>query len=256
MYGLWRSICITVTLIGFYLSWVVVRTLIKNNTKRMQFRTRMLRTAGHTFANILGITVQHEGPQPPSPCFWICNHVSSLDAVMLLMTVENPIVVARHDVESWPVIGTISSGIDTIFVDRSRFDAMPIVADKMAQAIQKGYSVVMFPEATTGKGDVLLPFKPPLFEPAIRLGVPLGTSVCLLACRGQINAKNVLFSLRALTSPCHAAGRVAGHLCLPTRSPRPKQRNKCVLSRRALNSPCRAAGRAAGHVCRLDRRDL
>lgn len=203
--GLWRTICIAVTLIGFYLSWVVVRTLVKNNTKRMQFRARMLRTAGHTFANILGITVQHEGPQPPSPCFWICNHVSSLDAVMLLLTVENPIVVARHDVESWPVIGTISSGIDTIFVDRSRFDSMPIVADKMAQAMQKGYSVVMFPEATTGKGDVLLPFKPPLFEPAIRLGVPVHYACCYYeTADGEAPATDVVTWWRDSTFASHA----------------------------------------------------
>ncbi|MCW1969794.1 MAG: 1-acyl-sn-glycerol-3-phosphate acyltransferase [Anaerolineae bacterium] len=176
--GFWRTFWLALSLVSYYLGWRVGSWLIRDAAKRMRFRSWLMRSAGGSFANILGVKLQHEGSPPPSPCFWICNHVSSLDAVMLLLTVENPIVVARHDVQSWPVIGKIASDVGTIFVDRSRFDAMPLVAQKMEQSMQQGYSVVMFPEATTGKGDVLLPFKAPLFEPAVRLNVPVHYACC------------------------------------------------------------------------------
>jgi 1-acyl-sn-glycerol-3-phosphate acyltransferase len=82
-------------------------------------------------------------------------------------------VVARHDMAQWPLIGAMTSNLGMIFVNRDRFDVMPDVAMQMERALKAGYTVVMFPEATTSKGNNLLPFKAPLFEPAVRVGVPV-----------------------------------------------------------------------------------
>ena len=90
------------------------------------------------------------------------NHVSFLD-IFVLDAVLPSRFVAKKEIASWPVFGMISRGVGTLFIDRSRRRAVLEVAELMSSTMKKGENVLFFPEGTTGKGDVLLPFYANLF---------------------------------------------------------------------------------------------
>ena len=95
--------------------------------------------------------------------YMVCaNHVSFLD-IFVLDAVLPSRFVAKKEIASWPVFGMISRGVGTLFIDRSRRRAVLEVAELMSSTMKKGENVLFFPEGTTGKGDVLLPFYANLF---------------------------------------------------------------------------------------------
>jgi 1-acyl-sn-glycerol-3-phosphate acyltransferase len=76
-------------------------------------------------------------------------------------------------VRRWPVLGTITTGVDTLYIERERRrDAMRVVHD-MAQALRGGDILAVFPEGTTGDGQGLLPFHANLLQAAISSGAPV-----------------------------------------------------------------------------------
>ena len=58
----------------------------------------------------------------------------------------------------------------TIFVDRRRSLQVADATREIEQALRAGIPVLLFPEGTSSDGSSVLPFRSPLFDPAIRAG--------------------------------------------------------------------------------------
>jgi 1-acyl-sn-glycerol-3-phosphate acyltransferase len=102
----------------------------------------------------------------------VSNHISWLD-IMALHAVCHCRFVSKADVKRWPLIGTLATGGGTLYVEReSRRDAMRIV-HRMAQALQDGDILAVFPEGTTGDGTSVLPFHSNLIQAAIWADAPV-----------------------------------------------------------------------------------
>jgi 1-acyl-sn-glycerol-3-phosphate acyltransferase len=81
--------------------------------------------------------------------------------------------VSKADVRHWPLIGTLATGAGTLYIERaSRRDAMRVV-HSMAERLQAGDTLAIFPEGTTSDGTALLPFHGNLIQSAISAGVPV-----------------------------------------------------------------------------------
>ena len=103
----------------------------------------------------------------------VANHVSWLDIVAAL-AVEPTAFLAKHDIRSWPVIGSLAARNGTVFVDRRAMRRLPEVVAGLASALRSGRSVVVFPEGTTwcgrcGQGV----FRRAAFQAAIDAGAPI-----------------------------------------------------------------------------------
>jgi 1-acyl-sn-glycerol-3-phosphate acyltransferase len=71
------------------------------------------------------------------------------------------------------LIGTLASGGGTLYIEREkRRDAMRVV-HHIAESLQAGEIVVVFPEGTTGDGAELLPFHGNLIQAAIAANAPV-----------------------------------------------------------------------------------
>jgi 1-acyl-sn-glycerol-3-phosphate acyltransferase len=81
--------------------------------------------------------------------------------------------VSKADVKRWPVVGSLASGAGTLFIEReSRRDAKRMVTH-MAQCLEQGEILAIFPEGTTGDGAQVLPFHANLLEAAIAAQAPV-----------------------------------------------------------------------------------
>lgn len=107
---------------------------------------------------LLGISVAHEGPVPVSaPTLLVANHVSWTD-VLAFGSLAPISFLARHDVAHWPALGPLARAYGTLFVERGRLRQIPRVNAQMADQMEKGEIVALFPEATTGDGTRLKRF--------------------------------------------------------------------------------------------------
>jgi 1-acyl-sn-glycerol-3-phosphate acyltransferase len=77
---------------------------------------------------------------------------------------------AKTGVRSWPVIGTIATAAGTVWMDRDRLSTLPTAVSSVARALRISGAVAGFPEGTTWCGRERGPFKPAIFEAAVRAG--------------------------------------------------------------------------------------
>jgi 1-acyl-sn-glycerol-3-phosphate acyltransferase len=121
---------------------------------------------------IMGVRLEVCGPAPSGSCLVVANHISWLD--ILVINAAQPVrFVSKADVLRWPLLGRLVAGAGTLFIEReSRRDAVRMV-QIMAERLQAGDRVAVFPEGTTGDGRSLLPFHPNLLQSAIAADAPI-----------------------------------------------------------------------------------
>lgn len=111
----------------------------------------------------LGLRVSLAGqPLAKGPVLVVANHIGWLDIVAVASKIPVSFV-AKSDVASWPMIGTLARAHRTIFVDRTRRTDTRRTADQMSARIAKVVPVLLFAEGTSGIGTHVLPFRSALF---------------------------------------------------------------------------------------------
>ena len=146
----------------------------EDTIQRFGFRARqvIVRLWGRGIARVIGMRILVRGTPPARPFFLVANHVSHVDAYLML-AVLGCLFVGKSEVASWPVIGLITRTVGMIFVNREkRSDALP-VNERIARALARGDGVTMFAESTTSRGLEIQPFKTALLEPAIQCHMPV-----------------------------------------------------------------------------------
>lgn len=114
---------------------------------------------------IFGITVVvHGEPHRSRPLLIASNHISYLD-ILAFGAVAELEFVSKAEVASWPVIGLLAKLGDTVFIERLRTRTLK-AGQYMAARLGKNRTLLFFPEATSGDGNRLLPFKSALFTVA------------------------------------------------------------------------------------------
>jgi lyso-ornithine lipid O-acyltransferase len=97
-------------------------------------------------------------PERGRPLLLVSNHVSWLD-IPVLGSLFPLHFVAKSEIAGWPVAGSLARLQRTVFVDRNRRQKTGAVGAEMAERMNDGDPVVLFPEGTTGDGNRLLPFR-------------------------------------------------------------------------------------------------
>jgi 1-acyl-sn-glycerol-3-phosphate acyltransferase len=121
----------------------------------------------------MGISLDPQGPRlREGPVLLVANHISWLD-ILVLHASGYCRFISKADVRRWPLIGFMADGAGTLFIEReSRRDAHRMV-QQMAERLQAGDVLAVFPEGTTGDGVALKPFHANLIQAAILAGAPV-----------------------------------------------------------------------------------
>jgi len=130
---------------------------------------------------VIGVRLRVSGTPRPGATLLLANHVSWLDIAALHAAVPHARFVSKADVLRWPLLGWLIRGAGTLFIERERKrDALRVV-HAMAEALQAGQTVAVFPEGTTGEGPELLPFHANLLQAAIATATPIQPAVLRFA---------------------------------------------------------------------------
>jgi len=159
------------TLVHLLAGWLTIRLLFPRWPQ--QRRDATVQAWAGRMLHILGIPLDVRG-QPPArgPVLLVANHMSFLD-ILVMHAARHCRFVAKADVRHWPLIGPLATGGGTLYIEREkRRDAMRVV-HRIAESLQAGDIVAVFPEGTTGEGRELLPFHGNLIQAAISAHVPV-----------------------------------------------------------------------------------
>ena len=173
----------------------------------------------------IGVGLRISGTPRPGATLLLANHVSWLDIAALHAAAPHARFVAKADVLRWPLLGWLVAGAGTLFIERERKrDALRVV-HAMAEALQAGQTVAVFPEGTTGPGPELLPFHANLLQAAIATGTPIQAALLRYADADQRFSPAVEFVgattlLQSLWRVASARGLVAHVELLPPQGSR------------------------------------
>jgi len=118
------------------------------------------------FARILGIRIIWEGSYPEDEtCLFIGNHRSSIDPQLVMGRVK-AYPVSRADVRHWPFVGKGAHLTGIIFVDKSSRESRQKVKTLLLEEMQKGHSILIFPEGHTNVKPLTSTFQKGSFDQA------------------------------------------------------------------------------------------
>lgn len=121
--------------------------------------------------DVLGIRLEAEAIQLSPGTLLVANHISWLDVLALnaLMPAgHGAMFIAKAELRNWPLIGWLLERNGTLFLRRGFSRQLIEVNSRIAAYLTEGKIVAVFPEGTTSAGAGVLPFRPALFEPAVR----------------------------------------------------------------------------------------
>ncbi len=168
---------ILIGVVRFFLAWIIVAAfilttsigsiLIPDFAKRRRFYSSVMSRYCRIGIAVLGFRLMVSGLEKvkAGSSLVVSNHVSYTD-IFLISSLCPSLFITSVEVQRTFFLGAITTLGGSIFVERRSRTRLADDIDKTANAIQSGQRVVLFPEGTTGNGDVILPFKASLFAVA------------------------------------------------------------------------------------------
>lgn len=100
------------------------------------------------------------------------NHISWLD-IVAVNALRPMRALAKQEIATWPVLGSLVARGSSIFLDRERLSTLPGTMAELADALRAGSLVNVTPEGTTWCGLASGRFSTATFQAAIDGGVPV-----------------------------------------------------------------------------------
>ena len=171
---LFRTGLVYGSLVGSFLTGLPAYFL--NNSKRDLINVAVP-TWGDFGCAVAGIDVETEGEQhlwSHRPAVFIFNHQSQTDALILARLLRRDFAgVAKKEIKSNPLVGTILDAVGTVFIDRGNHDRAVEALQPAVDSLRNGTSFVISPEGQRSFGYKLGPFKMGAFHIAMQAGVPI-----------------------------------------------------------------------------------
>jgi 1-acyl-sn-glycerol-3-phosphate acyltransferase len=143
---------------------------------RPTFR-RMTRFWAEGLARGWGMRVHAEGTEqldPDGTYVFIANHMSHVDIVALFVGLPvNVGFLAKKELKRIPFLSQAMVAGGHVFIDRSKHASAVKAMAEAAADVAKGASLVIFPEGTRGRSELIQPFKKGGFHLARQANVPI-----------------------------------------------------------------------------------
>lgn len=118
---------------------------------------------------IMGFKVEvvgAEGVLTSGPFLVASNHMSYLD-VLILASKMPGFFVTSQEIREIPFLGQLCVLGGCLFVERRNKENIHREISELTEALDRGFNVIFFPEATSTNGTQILRFRKPLFQAAI-----------------------------------------------------------------------------------------
>ncbi len=144
-----------------YVFVLAINALLPGNKMRRSFLIRQNWAVFITFW--LGVTITKFGATPTSGHIFVANHRSYLDSAVILKYAFASIV-AKAEVGTWPLVGWALKLTYTVLIKREDPISRKNTREQVRNLLDRGYSVIIFPEGTTYEGPGIINFKPGPFQ--------------------------------------------------------------------------------------------
>lgn len=134
-----------------------------------------------TWADVwfFGVGIRHKNiyvhrPKKKRPCIYVANHISFLDAALIVKAVRFPVrPLGKIEMVRTPLFGFVYRKT-IVVVDRGDPEHRAASVRRLIKQLHEGISVFIFPEGTFNKtGKPLAPFYDGAFRMAIETGCPV-----------------------------------------------------------------------------------
>lgn len=139
-----------------FISIVLLRSLILG--ENIHFGLKSRRVLMRFVSWFLGLKINKSGKIPIGTYIYISNHRSWIDGLVLLSDLL-VLPVGKMEVSRWPLIGYAAKISGVLFVKRESKDSRAATLDAVKKYIEKGFSILIFPEGTTHTDLKTMPFK-------------------------------------------------------------------------------------------------
>jgi 1-acyl-sn-glycerol-3-phosphate acyltransferase len=154
------------------ITWLLVAALPAGRTAR-----GLAQSAARTLFRACGLRPRVDGCEyvnPHRPQILVSNHASYLDGLLLFAWLPGrPRFIIKGELTRVWVLRTFLEKIGAEFVERFAFDKSVEDAERLARLLQRGESLMFFPEGTFRRPPGLLPFRLGAFSIAVRDQAPL-----------------------------------------------------------------------------------
>jgi 1-acyl-sn-glycerol-3-phosphate acyltransferase len=124
------------------------------------------------------VRIRGLGHLPPGPCLVVSNHASYLDGPLMTAALPGRFTfVVQHGAAAWPLAGAVIRRMGVAFVNRSSARAGASQTRVLIRRLERGDSLVVFPEGTFAAEPGLLPFRKGAFLMAVHGSVPVVPAV-------------------------------------------------------------------------------
>jgi putative phosphoserine phosphatase / 1-acylglycerol-3-phosphate O-acyltransferase len=151
-----------------------VGLLTRNRRTGVNFLTRYWPEAVLTLSGVKLNVTGAENLTARRPAVFLFNHRNNFDVFMVAALVrENWTGVAKKELESNPLVGTLGKLLDAAFIDRADSAAAIAALQPVEEAARKGLSILIAPEGTRMDTQTVGPFKKGAFRIAMATGLPI-----------------------------------------------------------------------------------
>ncbi len=135
--------------------------------ERLDYRVIRAWSAGLMW--VFGFRLRRIGTPLPGGTMFVANHVSWID-IAALHSQQMMGMVAKREIQGWPLIGWLAGRAETIFHARGSTESLGGVLQEMLARLREGRSVGVFPEGGTRGGGEVGPFHARIFLAAVEAG--------------------------------------------------------------------------------------
>jgi len=143
-------------------------------------RQRLIRDWSQRMLALCGMTlvVHSHGEVLERGAMVVSNHVSWIDIYVIDTWRPTPFV-SKAEIAKWPVVGFLAKTIGTVFIQREKRTDAKKIMHQLAEILQRGGLIAVFPEGTTTAGLTVQPFHTNLFQAAVHAAAPI-QPICLM----------------------------------------------------------------------------
>lgn len=121
---------------------------------------------------VIGARIRVHGQLPTHGTLLVANHITYVDPPLLL-SLTPCTMLAKAEVAKYPVIGPGAQAVGILFVKREAEGSRTAAQKAIADGLQAGRVVGIFPEGTTSPDGVVQAFRPGSFKAAVSVGAPV-----------------------------------------------------------------------------------
>jgi 1-acyl-sn-glycerol-3-phosphate acyltransferase len=172
---LYKGTATALAVLSYFLVLVPARLLIRDQKNKLLFCTFIMHYTAKVLLFILNIQVTEnyrERNRSAAPCLLVANHLSYID-IFIIAAAKRVVFITSREVKEALFLGWITRLGGSLFIERRNFSGLKNEITDIACYLRQGFTVCLFPEATSTDGRRILPFKTAFLEAARIAEVPV-----------------------------------------------------------------------------------